>query len=422
MPRPTVPPFNYLASVFFVGAALVLRWILDPWLGDSQPLSLLFGAVALAVWMSGAGPAILATVVGYFASDYLFIPPRGVFAVADAREAISLFTYLVSCIVIMIFGEGMRAANQRAQQYARSLEEHHEQLKRAERNKDEFLATLAHELRTPLAPIRNALTLLNRRGGDDAALGSARQIIERQVQFMTRLIDDLLDVSRIAAGRLHLKVERIDVQSIVSAAIEIARPLIDTAGHELRVTGHSEPILLQGDHTRLTQVLLNLLSNAARYTPRGGHVELERHTDGEWAIIRVRDDGIGIPPEMLPRVFEMFMQLDRRTERTQGGLGIGLTLARRLLAMHGGSIEASSAGTGRGSEFTVRLPRIPHEEDRGSGALRRSTGQHAAPRVTISAKAANEGADLIVLAKHGHSFIGEMFLGGATRHTVARAK
>jgi signal transduction histidine kinase/ActR/RegA family two-component response regulator len=231
-----------------------------------------------------------------------------------------------------------------------------EALRQADRSKDEFLATLAHELRNPLAPIRNAIEILNRQGGATTEARWALEVIDRQMEQMTRLVDDLLDVSRITRNKLELRKERVELAGLVRSAVETSRPLLGASGHRLTVAVPPRPVFVDADPTRLAQALSNLVNNAAKYTPRGGHVTvgLERR-DGE-AAITVRDTGIGIPEEMLPSIFEMFTQVDRSLERAQGGLGIGLTLAKRLVEMHGGTIAAHSGGPGRGSEFTIRLP------------------------------------------------------------------
>jgi PAS domain S-box-containing protein len=231
-----------------------------------------------------------------------------------------------------------------------------EELRSMDRHKDEFLATLAHELRNPLAPIRNALQVMRMAHNDPAALESSETIIDRQVQQMVHLIDDLLDLSRISRGKIELRKERVDLAEVLKSALETSRPVIDEYGHKLIVNLPAEPIPLDADLVRLAQVFLNLLNNAAKYTDRGGTIWLSAEREGETVLVRVRDNGVGIPATMLPRIFEMFTQVDRSLERAQGGLGIGLTLVRRLVDMHGGTVEAQSAGVGKGSEFIVRLP------------------------------------------------------------------
>jgi PAS domain S-box-containing protein len=229
-------------------------------------------------------------------------------------------------------------------------------LKDADRRKDEFLATLAHELRNPLSPMRIAVTLLGRREAGDAELSRLRLVIERQVDHLTRLVDDLLDVSRITRDKLTLRKEPVDLASIIHAAVEAARPEVDRHRHHLAVTLPSEPLWADCDVVRITQVFSNLLHNAAKYTPCGGMIRVEAERQNGQAVIRVRDTGVGIAAEKLPRLFEMFYQADPSRDRSDGGLGIGLTLVHRLLDMHGGSVEARSGGPGHGSEFIVRLP------------------------------------------------------------------
>ncbi len=230
------------------------------------------------------------------------------------------------------------------------------ELSEADRRKDEFLAVLAHELRNPLAPIRNAVHYLGLKASPDPALRNARDIIDRQVRHLVRLVDDLLDISRISSGKIGLQKERVSLALIVTNAVEASRPAIESENHQLTVTLPAEPVYLEADLTRLAQVLQNLLNNAAKYTPPGGRIGLHAEFDGHSVAIRVVDSGIGIPREMLPRVFDLFTQVDRSIERSSGGLGIGLTLVQRLVELHGGTVEARSEGPDKGSEFIVRLP------------------------------------------------------------------
>ncbi len=233
------------------------------------------------------------------------------------------------------------------------------QLRDADRRKDEFLATLAHELRNPLAPIRNALHIMQLADDDSAAVDQARTMMERQLRQMVRLIDDLLDVSRITRGKLDLRKERVELATVISNAVDTTRPLIEAAGHSLTISLPPEPVFLDADPMRLAQVFSNLLNNAAKYTDRGGRLWLTATHNANQVAIAVRDNGIGIPAEALPTVFEMFAQVDRSLEKSQGGLGIGLTLVKRLVEMHGGTVEARSEGVGKGSEFIAHLPRVP---------------------------------------------------------------
>jgi PAS domain S-box-containing protein len=231
-----------------------------------------------------------------------------------------------------------------------------QELETGTRQMSEFLAMLGHELRNPLAPIRNALGVLEVRPDADERARTARDIIDRQVEHLTRLVDDLLDVGRITSGKISLRRERVELAAVATRAVEGSRPLLDERRHALEVSLPDEPVVVEGDETRLAQVVLNLLNNAAKYTPPGGHIRLRARVEEGRAVMRVRDDGMGIPADLLPRVFDLFAQGERTLERSEGGLGVGLTLVRRLVEMHGGSVEARSDGPGRGSEFVVRLP------------------------------------------------------------------
>jgi len=234
-----------------------------------------------------------------------------------------------------------------------------DQLADADRRKDEFLAMLAHELRNPLAPIRNALHILKMPSTDAATVHQAKEMMGRQVQSLVRLVDDLLDVSRIMRGKIELRRERIDLATAVARAIETATPAIQNGRHELTVSLPPEPLPVDADLIRLAQAIANLLHNAAKYTEPGGRIALTAERDDDTAVVRVRDSGIGIGPEMLPRIFGLFVQADRALNRSQGGMGIGLTLVRTLVELHGGSVHASSDGPGTGSEFIIRLPALP---------------------------------------------------------------
>ncbi len=247
-------------------------------------------------------------------------------------------------------------------------------LREANRRKDEFLAMLAHELRNPLAPISNALHIIRGNGPPVPELVWARDVIDRQLRQMTRLVDDLLDVSRVSRGKIELRKERVELSAVVSSALEASRPLIDKRGQELTVALPPEPVYLDADPMRLAQVLLNLLNNAAKYTEPGGRIALRAGLGGGHITVRVTDTGAGIPPEMLSHIFEMFTQVDRTLDRSQGGLGIGLTLVRTLVEMHGGTVEAHSEGPGRGSEFVLRLPQLKDEGQRAKDEGEASVG------------------------------------------------
>jgi signal transduction histidine kinase len=248
-------------------------------------------------------------------------------------------------------------------QMARLRRQAEEALREANRRKDEFLATLAHELRNPLAPIRNSLQILKMPRLDGATVGRTREMMERQVHHLVRLVDDLLDVSRVMRGKVELRKEAVELASVVARAVETAQPLIEAQGHELAISLPDESLLLDADPVRLAQVVGNLLNNAAKYTESNGRIWLTARREGDAAVLRVRDTGIGIPPDMLPKVFDVLVQVDHATTKAQGGLGIGLTLVRSLVEMHGGTVDAHSAGPGQGSEFVVRLPLSPRRQE-----------------------------------------------------------
>jgi signal transduction histidine kinase len=231
-----------------------------------------------------------------------------------------------------------------------------EQLRVADRRKDEFLATLAHELRNPLAPIRASLRILKLTGAGDDQTRGVHEMLDRQVTHLVRLVDDLMEISRITRGHIALRAELVDLASIVRDAVEVSKPLIEAGGQELTIELPAERVMLEVDSVRIAQVITNLLNNAAKYTDRGGRIAITARRDESAVEISVRDTGLGIPAEMLPRVFDLFTQVDRTVGRAQGGLGIGLTLVRALVEAHGGMVEARSEGPGRGSEFVFWLP------------------------------------------------------------------
>jgi signal transduction histidine kinase/CheY-like chemotaxis protein len=543
---------GHLVAILATTTAILLRWILDPWLGDYHAFTPLYGAVALTVWFGGYRPAIATVVLGYLATNWLFLEPRRTMSLNSAREWLGLVAYALSCGVIIGFGEALRVARHRAEEshkaargkqreleqaakqrleaerrrnarlvvtqllaeaatvnemvpgviraiceslgwdagvfwtvdlkanvlrcaefwhrssvstqqfeaasrrlvfgpneglpgqvwtsrhscwipkvtkgpsllraeiaaeaglqgafacpiglgaevfgitefFSREIREPdadllemvttiggqigqfmgrkreedelrkrsdellqaQEALKAAHRRKDEFLATLAHELRNPLAPIRNAVELLGQSSDEPAVIAEIQRIMVRQLGHMVRLIDDLMDLSRITSGRLQIRRETVELAAAVQSAAEEVRPLIEASGHELTISMPAESVFLSADSTRLAQIFSNLLNNAAKYTPEGGHIWLSaEHRDGEVAV-SVRDTGIGLAAEHRSRIFEMFAQVSPALEHSQGGLGIGLALVRSLLNLLDGTIEARSDGLGLGSEFIVRLP------------------------------------------------------------------
>lgn len=243
-------------------------------------------------------------------------------------------------------------------------------LRESDRRKNEFLATLAHELRNPLAPLRNGVGVMHLHPSTDPTVLQIRDIFDRQVQQMARLLDDLLDISRIAQGKVVLRKERANLSTVVVHAVQMSEPLVNARQLRLDVSVPDREMWVDADPARLAQVVVNLVNNAAKYTDRGGHISLTAGPEGDEAVIRVRDTGAGIAPELLPHIFELFTQAEWTTDRSQGGLGIGLALVRNLVELHGGTISASSPGRGRGSEFVVRLPALPQAAADGDGRPR----------------------------------------------------
>jgi signal transduction histidine kinase len=270
--------------------------------------------------------------------------------------------------------EALRLANQDLEQRVRDRTE---ALERADRRKDEFLAVLGHELRNPLAPIVSAIEVLEWTGVSESNASQARAVVRRQVRHMTRLIDDLLDVGRITSDRLVLQLSAVDLTAVIAAAVETSRPVIEEFGHRLTITSPTRSILLQVDAARLSQVLSNLLTNAAKYTPLGGEIHVVADADADGVVIRVRDDGVGIERQHLQSIFDLFVRVGQSDGLGGGGLGIGLALAQRFVQMHGGRLEATSEGTGKGSEFSIWLPpSILTDSAHEAGALGETDPQH----------------------------------------------
>jgi signal transduction histidine kinase/ActR/RegA family two-component response regulator len=313
---------------------------------------------------------------------------------------------------IAMIAESRTALAQRSAQQANALAEALDaaraslrqalnQVHEADQRKDEFLAMLAHELRNPLAPIRNASEVLARTAHGDSRTHSIVGVIRRQVEHMTRLVDDLLDVSRITQGRIELKRETVVLQNVIGQAVESVSPLIRDRRHALQILIDSDPVRVTGDFTRLLQCVVNLLTNAAKYTEPGGHILLALRGTANDAIIEVTDSGAGIPEHMLSTIFELFVQMDRTPERSQGGLGIGLSVVRRLIQMHGGEVHAHSEGAGKGSRFSIRLPRV--EALSSAAPPERRARQVAARRILVvddNADAADTLAMMLQLDGH----------------------
>ncbi len=465
---------KYGGAVVVTALMVILRWLLDPWLGHYLPFATVYGAVAFAVWSGGYRTALIAAIVGYCACDYFFIEPRGSLVISDVHDQIGLALFALSCSLIIGLGEGQHFARRQAERSRRRLAEiteqlrivtdcmdapvtrcskdlryvwvskpyadwvrkpveeivghpiieiigsdafkrlepyfkrvltgekvkyeevasfagigprwinaiytptfapdgtvdgwvavvidvtdrhqHEQRLEDADRHKDDFLAVLAHELRNPLSPIRSALELQKIAGDDTEAIAESRGIMERQVAQLVHLVDDLMDVSRIKTGKLGLRTENVHLEEVVRHAVEASRPLIDENGHEFVISSIPENVIVEADSARLAQVFSNLLNNSAKYTDRSGRIWLTVELQGSDAVVTIKDNGVGISTDNLPFIFDMFAQAEKSPKRTQGGLGIGLTLAKQIVELHGGRIEVRSDGPGNGSEFSVRLP------------------------------------------------------------------
>jgi signal transduction histidine kinase/ActR/RegA family two-component response regulator len=364
------PTWGYLIAV--LGSALVFgfRYSTD------SPLrgfftSLVFLLAVLASGLAGGWkPSLLTTLVCLANERYFFTSPKHSFSLPSSADTMRILVYGVSGVAVGLLCEGLQRAWRRVAERQRQLEREMnerlavsqerlqlvDQLREADRRKDEFLATLAHELRNPLAPLSNALELWGFAKNDPEQVEELRGMMQRQVRQMTRLIDDLLDVSRISRGKIALRIERVELRELFNVALESVKPIIAANQQRLEISLSEEPIFMNADATRVSQVIGNVLHNAAKYTPEGGAISVKIVREGSNARITVHDTGCGIPPDLLSNIFEMFQQVDQTLDRAQGGLGIGLTLAKRLIEMHGGSIAAKSDGPGHGSEFTITLP------------------------------------------------------------------
>jgi signal transduction histidine kinase/CheY-like chemotaxis protein len=468
---------RYASAVAIAAAAVGLRWALIPWLAGDTPYATLLGAIAIAVWLAGWGPAVVTAVVGFIGTAFAIGRPLGVLPMDPIHTVLGITLYAATCAIIIGLGEAMRRtrdAHRRAQerflrsqeaaiqghgllrtvrnhageivdfefeyinplgamiagskpglivgaivttvmpgacaaglfaalcqvvttgapadieladssrqpatwlrymivrvedgvamsfsditqtkQMALHLRQQTTDLQRDVAIKSVFLATLSHELRNQLTPIRNGIATLKARAPEE--LAEVHGMMERQIQLATRLIGDLLDASRIERGKFELHRQDVSVESFIAAAIEIARPNIEARSLQLVVRSPPRELHVDGDPARLSQVVANLLNNAAKFTPCGGRIELSMRAKSDYAIIRVRDNGIGIDPAHLDRIFEMFVQLGADKMPTGAGLGLGLALARELTRLHGGDVTAHSAGLGKGSEFRIRLPLV----------------------------------------------------------------
>jgi signal transduction histidine kinase len=311
-------------------------------------------SVIAAAWYGGLGPGLVATALGVFAGSW-FLPPNGAIWITRTEDWDRLAMFVLIGIWTSVLCENLHSTRRRVEIYARKLAA-------TRRRLEEFLAVAAHELRNPLSPIHNSLFILSSGTAGEAARQHAYGVMDRQLNQLNRLIDDLLDLGRVIQGKIRLYTIKVNLAGVIQTAVEASRPLLDERRHELTVTLPPTPVLVNVDPDRLTQVVSNLLNNAARYTDPGGRIWLTMSRDADEVVLSVRDNGTGISPDVLPNLFDLFAQADHPRERSSDGLGVGLWLVKRLVEMHDGRVEARSDGPGKGSEFIVVLPELTDRE------------------------------------------------------------
>jgi signal transduction histidine kinase/CheY-like chemotaxis protein len=406
---------GYLIAVVATGVVGGLRYASIDLLGDAAAAIPFVLPVILAAWYGGLYPGLMATALCVLTSDYLFTPPAFAMAIESAAEGIALSLFTIAGVTISYLCESLHVARRRIEAQRLDLERLIGELRDADRRKDEFVATLAHELRNPLAPIRNAVQILKAQAPQEPEVAWSRDVIDRQVGQMVRLLEDLLDVSRITRGKLQLRKSRVALASVLEMALETSRPHVETGRHALTVELPPEPVYLDADAVRLAQVFSNLLNNAAKYSPEGSHIRLDAERHGQDVVVTVGDDGIGIAPDTLSRVFEMFSQAKAALERAQGGLGIGLSLAKGVVEMHGGTITAHSDGLGKGSAFRVRLATVAAQ------ALQADVPEHDG-RPGRQGRDGRQGGCKILVADDNHDAAESLaFLLRSTGHDVRTA-
>ncbi|MCA8999855.1 MAG: response regulator [Planctomycetaceae bacterium] len=337
--------------------AILTRVEMTPWLGDRVPFGLCFMSTLLTAWIAGTGPALFATALSVLAAAHFIIPPSNSLWVYEPGDQFALLVYatvtLASILLFHRVGVGQRLAEHSAIENSRL----NLTLQETDRKKDQFLALLAHELRNPLAPILSAIDMMDALE-DPKAHSRAKKIVRRQVGHLVALVDDLLDVARYVQGKLELKKEPVDLRVAVETAIEMNLPRIQERSHQLSVELPDGSVWFPGDEARITQIIGNLIHNATKYTPPGGHIRIMMSILDGTASISVQDDGIGIPEDLREHIFELFTQVNSTRTRREGGLGIGLAIVKQLVEMSGGRISAESEGPGRGSTFRICLPGI----------------------------------------------------------------
>ena len=352
---------RYGLAFVFIAAAAAVRMLFFQEIGTAVPYILFFPAVMLTALYAGPGPAVLGAVLSILITNVLWVEPVGALDLGNPERLQAAALFFGDCVVLILVAQAMQRAQSRAiaaEAESRFAQHAELALRDADRRKDAFLATLSHEVRNALAPMSNSLEIIERARGDRFLTERARLMMRQQMIYLNRIVDDLLDVSRITRDKLELRAAPTDITNLIRLSIEANQPVAERAGHQVNVTLPQKPLFVNADSVRLAQVFSNLLNNACKYTEAPGHIELTVRRDRNDAEVTVKDDGIGIAAEMLPKVFEAFTQVDQSIARSQGGLGIGLSLAKRLVEMHGGTLTGQSEGLGHGSQFVVRLPAL----------------------------------------------------------------
>jgi two-component system CheB/CheR fusion protein len=385
---------RYVTAFFLVLVVSAARLALTPFLGTQSPLLPLVLAVLMAAYLAGRGPAVFASLLAPLCATFWFATwPNG--TAAWQWSAHVAFFLLLSLAITFLIDALQRtdvarvAALESARKEVNFRQRAEDALRDSHRSKDEFLAMLAHELRNPLAPIRNIAHILARGSAEVDNVRRASEVLGRQATHLARLVDDLLDVSRITRGTIELKPEIVDLQSVVDAALEAMEPHLSAKGQKIFATHDVAAVAVNADPIRLTQVFVNLLSNASKYSPSGARIDIIVSGNNNDAAVLVKDEGHGIDPQLMPHIFDLFRQGDRSLDRTEGGLGIGLTIVKRLVEMHGGRIEAESAGQGHGTAFRVHLPRM----DRASPAAHDESPGASSPRPSLRILIAEDNTD-----------------------------
>lgn len=346
---------NYSIAIFSTMTATLLRKELEPILESKVPFGLFFISTLLTAWMAGTGPAILATVLSVVSTAHFIIPPHDSLYLHHPSDVFSLAIYLIVTLASIFIFHQSAAQQRQATESALENSRLNDGLREADRKKDEFLALLAHELRNPLTPIQTAMDLLeaDRRWDSNP---QAMQTIRRQLCQLVRLVNDLLDASRYVHGKLQIRHETFNLLDAIELAIETNLSVFEDRNHRFNFCLPDHEVLVRGDMPRMAQAISNLLHNASKYTHRNGHIRLSVEIRQAAALIRIEDNGIGIPHDLKNHIFELFSQVNSSRSRREGGLGIGLALVRELVQLHGGSIEVESDGPDRGSRFTIQVP------------------------------------------------------------------